>query len=481
MGGGRDQALGGRDRGDSLVILMMIIAALAIPLINPVGYVGGGHDDSHYLDAARCWMNSGGFCLPEDHWQSRWPAIAPMALIISMFGESRWTVSLAAYLPWLACVVLIAALVRTWFDRRIAALAALLFASTPIVASLAFQPGVDIVELAFQLAALWLASLAWSCQSKPLAIAAGAFAALAVQARDTSILFCGAAAFAWLLLYGDRRRVLLWTIAGFAAVLLLEPLAYALTTGDFLYRYRLSLGHVAIPSEELAAGVDTSRSPFFNAELIAGWRRDGGIAVWWPIDPWLNLLASPRCGLLLSSVLIFAAIGWRTLPAAALRIVGRAAAMALLVAAGLIYGLAVDPKPRMMLLPIAAAAMTGAVLTVTYLRSGRGMVPAAAMALVVLGGVWILASLPNGRAFEDRAAAWIVAHPGQVAVQEKTRSVLALVEGARTLPGSESGRPLVIAATNGDCRTFGYRVADWIGERDGSRLCLIDRRARPGS
>ena len=55
MGGGRDQALSSRDWGDSLAVLM-IIAALAIPLINPVGYVGGGHDDSHYLDAARCWV-----------------------------------------------------------------------------------------------------------------------------------------------------------------------------------------------------------------------------------------------------------------------------------------------------------------------------------------------------------------------------------------------------------------------------------------
>ena len=153
--------------------------------------------------------------------------------------------------------------------------------------------------MAFQLGALALATVALSAAVGGIGDCAGLAAALAVQSRETSLIFCGVAGLAWLALDRDRRGVLLWALLGFLGAMAVEMVAYAAATGDPLARYRLSLGHVAIPSPELKPGVDTSRSPLFNPDYIAGWKRAAGIEWWWPIDPWLNLLvASPSsaCG-----------------------------------------------------------------------------------------------------------------------------------------------------------------------------------------
>ena len=450
-----------------------MLAALAFPLINPIGYVGGGADDIHYLQAARCWAEAGGPCLPTSHWDSRWPAIAPIGGIIALFGESRLTVGIGPFAAWLACVLLLFALGDRWFDRQVGALAALLFAATPVVAQMAFQPGADTTELALQLGALLLATIAFERQSALVAAAAGALAAVAVQARDTSLLFCGAAALGWLLLDRDRRRVLLWALAGFAAVLLAEMAAYAIATGDPLYRHRLALGHGAVRSEELAEWVDTSRSPLFNPDYIAGWKRSAGISLWWPIDPWLNLLGSFRIGLILAASLLAAAFGWRSLAPPWKRTARPMLGFALLIAAGLIYALAVDPKPRMFLLLAAASGLTLAAVAVASWRAGRGLVPAAVAGLIVVAGAYFLVRMGNTHAFERTANRWVAANPALIEIDSRTRTALTLVPRARALPPAGSGRPLRIVATNSGCEYFGVPVVDRVGGSDSSELCLL--------
>lgn len=276
----------------------LAVAALATfyLLLHPIGFTGGGADDSRYLDAARCWVAEGAMCLPDNHWASRWPALAPIAAGNALFGEGRSSIGLGTLAGWIASVALVGLLGRLWFDRATGLLAAAVFASIPVVSAWATQPSVDLIELAFQLGALALATLAYRRQSAGIAVAAGAAAALAVQSRETSLIFCGVATLAWLALDRERRGVLLWALAGFGATLAVEMIAYAVATGDPIARYRLSLGHVGIASPELQPWVDTSRSPLLNPDYIAGWKRAAGIEIWWPIDPWLNLLASPVIG-----------------------------------------------------------------------------------------------------------------------------------------------------------------------------------------
>ena len=153
-------------------LVLLLAAIIAIPLaLNPVGFVGGGGDDNHYLEAARCWAAAGGPCVPQSHWWTRWPVIAPMAAAIRWFGESRTTVGLGPLLWWAAAVLMIAQLGRLWFGRTVGLVAAMLLATLPVAGGEALQPTADMPELAAQLAALVAATLAFQRQSRWWAVA----------------------------------------------------------------------------------------------------------------------------------------------------------------------------------------------------------------------------------------------------------------------------------------------------------------------
>jgi hypothetical protein len=294
-----------------------------------------------------------------------------------------------------------------------------------------------------------------------------------VQARDTSILFCGAATLAWFLLDPKRREILLWSVAGFAAIIAIDLVTYAAAAGDPLYRYRLALAHVTIPSEELSATVDTHRSPLFNPAYIAGWKREAGITLWWPLDPWLNLLWSPRIGLLLAGAALGVAYGWTNLTADWKVRVGRGMGLAILIAIGLIYALAVDPKPRMFFALVAASSLGLAAVTVASWRAGRGLVPASITALVMLGGLVGLSMIPNTHELERGASAWIAAYPGAIEIDRRTQNILTLLPEARALPLAGSGKPLRLQATTGRCEAFGVPVVVSAGTPSTGELCLL--------
>lgn len=459
-----------------LAPLGVLLFALVALLTNPAGYVGGGADDVHYLEAGRCWVEHGTMCLPTDHWAARWPAVMPVAAGIALLGDGRGTVGLGTLAAWIASIALIGLIGRMWFDRAVGLLAAALLASTPIISAWATQPSVDLIELALQLAALALATLSYRRRWAWLAVVAGAVAALAVEARETSVVFCAVAALAWLLLDRDRRGVLLWAMAGFAGAIAVEMAAYTLTTGDPLFRYRLALGHVAIPSEELARSVDTRMSPLFNPAYIAGWRREMGIRWWWVVDPWLNILASPRIGLTLIAAALIAPFGWRRMSGEWKGRAARLLALAMLVAVLLVYALAVDPKPRMFLDLLAAASVALGAMTIACARSGRGLVPVGIVTLLLAAGLRIISMTANIRDMEHRAGAWLDYYPNSIQVDQRTLATLMLVHGARELPSS--GRPLRIVTTNGKCEAFGSRVIDRIGGPPQGELCLIETRRR---
>ena len=451
----------------------LAVAALAIfyLLLHPIGFTGGGADDDRYLEAARCWAAQGAMCLPDNHWATRWPALAPIAAGIRLLGEGRTSIGLGTLAGWAGSIALVGLLGRMWFDRATGLLAASLFASIPSVSAWATQPSVDLIELMFQLAALAMTTAAYRQRSPALAVLAGVAAALAVQSRETSLVFCGVAALAWLALDRDRRGVLLWALAGFGGAMVLEMAAYAIATGDPLARYRLSLGHVGIASPELRPGVDTSRGPLLNPDYIAGWKRAMGIHLWWPIDPWLNLLASPLIGFWL---LAAAGMGL-AYKGDGRRVVGRVALAAGLVAVLLVYGLAVDPKPRMFLLSGAAAVLTIAWAAVGFIRLRKPMVPLAVLVLLLGGGAGIIGKLPDTKQLEAAARAWIAAHPGAIESDPRTKGALTLLPEARALPPVGSGRPLRLVLTTTSCRQLAGSKALVIEERRSAAgtLCLV--------
>src|SRR3954471_12277503 len=90
--------LGGWDWRRAPAIAFALTAMLAALAINHAGYRGGGADDWHYLEAARCAAAQHGLCVPTSHWWTRFPLVAPMALVLAIGGESRLTVGIVPLL-----------------------------------------------------------------------------------------------------------------------------------------------------------------------------------------------------------------------------------------------------------------------------------------------------------------------------------------------------------------------------------------------
>ncbi len=468
-----------------IAFALAALFALCCVAINPVGYVGGGADDEQYLAAARCWVAQRVPCLPESHWWTRWPAFAPSAAGSALLGEGRWSIGLGPLAMWAAALALLGFVVTRWFGWRAGALSIALLAATPVFTAFALAPNTDIPELAFQLGALAAATLAFDRQSRGWAVAGGLLAGLALQARDTSVLFLGAAALAWLTLDQDRRRILLWAVAGLAGVMLVEVAAYALATGDPLLRYELALGHTRILSNALPEGFDTSASPILNPAYIKAWEREAGVTIWWPLDPWLNLLANPRIqsllGLWLVAMLAFRKRMSVQQRRSGVRLLGAAGLVALL----LVYGLAVDPKARMFLPLAAALAAVSAALVVAAWRSGSQLLAGLLVALHLMFGLNVLRHYFASRPAEQRAETWLRQLGNSTEIDEGARSYLTLLPIARRLPTRGSGQRFVIMLSAGPCaalvgrdatgRSDG-RVVDQVGGPDLSQgqLCLFE-------
>jgi len=144
-----------------------------------------------------------------------------------------------------------------------------------------------------------------------------------------------------------------------------------------------------------------------------------------------------------------------------------------MIAIGLVYALAVDPKPRMFFALVGACALGLAAVTVASSRKGRGLVPACIATLVIAGGLFALLRIPDTHELERRASGWIAAYPGAIEVDARTRNILTLLPEARALPAAGAGRPLRLQATTGRCEAFGVPVAESAGTPATGELCLL--------
>lgn len=455
---------------DKPVVLPLLALAAFIVWLNPVGYVGGGGDDWHYLISAECWAATGP-CLPQDHWSARWPLIAPMAGAVALFGESRAALALVPLVYALFSLLLLSTVAHRLFGRASALIAGAALLLTPAFATLMVKPNVDLVELAFLLGALAAWLQAAQTGRRRWAILTGMAFALAFQARETSAVFLALGGLAFLLSPPAQRRVMVWALPGFAVPIAAEMLIYWAATGNPFGRYALAFNHVRIPSTELAAWVDTTRSPLLNPDFIAGWRPASGIALHWTVKPVVNLLAHPDIGPNLLAALILLVAAGRNPAEAATRhraglLLGGAAFAALLLA----YVLAVDPKPRMFLpLATAGAAAIGALAPLAWRSRGRVLLvvlagAAAARALIVI------AATPAMAAAETEAARWIEGFGPSLTIDETARRHLALLPSARALPVSDRSQPLRIAIAWSGCQAAagaGERIARQMSFRHG--------------
>lgn len=408
---------------------------VAYTLINPVGFLGGGWDDWQYLDAARCWVAHGP-CLPTNHWQGRWPLIAPLAASIALFGESRVSIGLPSFVATIACLPPLAFIGNRLFGAPVGHAAALLLLLTPIVGVELYDPNVEIIELAFLAYGFAALLIARDDRRARWAVALGLSFAMAFQTRETAVVpMAIAALYAWLAFPRDR----LLQLAALALPIFLLPLAiefivFWIETGNPLWRRSLSLNHVLIPSTELRGPVDRSAPPFFNPHYIANWRHEPGLEIHWTIDGLANFLINTKAGITQwgAPLLLFLyasriapadrRTGWRTLAAG------------LAIACGYIYALAIDPKARMLFPVIALSGIVLAMVLVRLERAGHRLIVRTIELVAVGTAIFMVAIFQQMRSAEIRAGEWIERFPGRISVVENTRRHLALVDTAQSLP-----------------------------------------------
>jgi 4-amino-4-deoxy-L-arabinose transferase-like glycosyltransferase len=438
----------------SLSLALLLVCAVAVVLINPVGFRGGGGDDFQYLDFARCWVKHGP-CLPVDHWDTRLPLIMPMAATLALFGEGRWTLSITPLVYALAALVLFHAIVRRLFGATVALVAGVLLVTAPVFAGAILQPNGDIPELAFQLAAVLLALRAREDGEYASFFATGIAAALTVAMRETSLAFVGPLAVAMAYHCRDRGPALRWFASGVAVPIAAECVGYALVTGDPFYRFRLALDHNLIRSSELKHSVDIHAEPLFNPMFIAGWKPAVGIDLHWTINPIVNLLCGLQSGPVYLAAIVLAIFAGRRLRHRLAPWVAGAAVVFL----ALTYGLAVDPKARMFLLPLAVAAMSAAACACAAPGRWRWLATLPIAAAVAVG-LWVTAGIPNLLGAEEAAPGLLARAPGPVAIDSWTRAVLTLVPAVATAPLVPHDAPYRFAMTMGDCHRGRIKAND---------------------
>lgn len=472
---------------------MVAVAAilLAYTLINPVGFLGGGWDDWEYLNAARCWVAHGP-CLPANHWQGRWPLIAPLAASIGMFGESRASIGLPSLLATMACLPPLALIGNRLFGAPVGFAGALLFLLTPIVGVELYDPNVEIFELAFLAYGVAALLIARDDPRPRWGILVGLCFALAFQTRETAIVPMVLAAVYACIVFSRNR---LWRLATVAVPAFLLPLAIELIvfwiqTGDPLWRRELSLHHVLIPSTELRGSIDRSTPPFFNPNYIANWRHEPGIHIHWAIDGLANFLINSKAGITQWAAPLLLLVYARKIVPGDRRAGWLALAAGLAITSGYIYALAIDPKARM-LFPVIA--LCGIVLAMVLLRleqAGHKLIGRAILLVAVGTTVFIVAIFQQVRSAEPYAQQWIERFPNRIAAVENTRRHLALVGIAQDLPEpGETGADMLLIKLDMPCdrwlergrlSTMGWRlvarhplsVMSYVRPELGGALCL---------
>lgn len=425
----------------ALVVIGLVALALAWSVPHFIGYVGGGSDDWHYVEAARCVARDL-TCPATTHWATRYPVVAPMAAAFASLGVHEGAATIVPLGYAIAALALLVFVVERHWGLRVAAVAGIALVATTAFNRIVLQPNVDIPELTLMLAAAACASIAATSRQQRWAAAAGAFLALAIQTRMSGVVLLPMV-IAAAVLVPPLRRFMPAFVAGLAAPLLAEGLAQAMLTGDALHSWRLALGHTGVPSDALSAHVDTSRSPLFNPDFIGGWKPHSGVALHWSIQGVANLLISPAIAPVLLAALALLWLRRRTLSWGSPLVIG------LLVGAcytgALIYALAVDPRPRMFLPVAAVAAGIVARCAVDLWDSGERIVPSAVLAMLLATGATAATSRIDTRAAAPLAARWASEVPGMT-VNETTRRAMAFEPVVYRLPVDEgSGRALMLA------------------------------------
>lgn len=281
-----------------LVIILVAVATVALSL-RPIGFLGGGHDDIQYINAAAKWVTAFPY-IGLTHWELRHPFVLQItAMLLAGFSAPRYLLIIPVIYY---CLSLLVAyfIIRYMSGRYAAFFSCIFFATSPAVIDAATELMPDLIEFFFVFAALSIFLVA-SQRPLPLITLAicGVLLGLSWLTRQTS----GAAV---LFLLGtflfqpmfSRKKYLV--IAAFAFLIFtIETVWLGISTGDLLYRVHTDMRHVAIPSEHFVGGIaNPNDNPILNTHVMSQWVPSSPIKTNWFLDPYLALFTSRHYGAL---------------------------------------------------------------------------------------------------------------------------------------------------------------------------------------
>lgn len=365
--------------------IAIALIGVALALINPRGYIGGGWDDANYVDAIVAWSEHG----PQvgaNHWALRWPLVVINVVFVQLFGFGRNALMIPAVATYVAAGLVLYAIVNRLAGWRAGLVAALTLLTIPELArwsTIVYPDSLEILLWCVSLGCFWFGSDAQNRNQRGWLLGAGLAAGVAWGLRETALGLWVVYALAWLLSYRMPRARYGWIALTAFPALLVEYAIYWHATGDPLYRFHIDMKHVAVPSSDMIGATAVGINPLLNPIIMSKWISAGPIHLHWLVDPYLDLFTDHMSGLVFG---ILALIGWALWRRRHIKVeestnFPRDLCVALLVvmAANILinlYVLAVRPGPRMFLPAfMAGSALIGiafAKLDVTWLRRTVG-------------------------------------------------------------------------------------------------------------
>ena len=141
--------------GSDLFFDLIAIALVATIMFWYAGVGYEGSDDAGYINCARRWLESGPL-VSNFFGDLRYPIILPIAVSISLFGDSEFSVAVPNFCYALGTVVATYFGLRALVDRATGLLAAVLLSFLPLLGGLATTVSDDICELLFIVISLWV-------------------------------------------------------------------------------------------------------------------------------------------------------------------------------------------------------------------------------------------------------------------------------------------------------------------------------------
>jgi len=260
----------------TLALAALTALALTMLAIFWTGFLAS--DDIYYYQGGRAWLTEA-WHVPRSFGEVRTTVTLPIAMSLSLFGDSEFAVSAPTCLYMILTVLLMYTALSRLMPASHAFVTSALFSVLPVLVLEATTASADLAEIFWISVAYWsfVAATRDGRGKTSLLIGAGVAAGLGFTAHETVLAFMVFLGVLFLLGYGIPRWRYWLMAVGFFIVIGTEAAYYWFTVHDPLYRFNLLLKGFAIST-------DRDVVPPFTFDSAGTFR------IWPPIDSLVMVL-----------------------------------------------------------------------------------------------------------------------------------------------------------------------------------------------